>query len=219
LRLGYKYEDGGYWTVKHIAWMKAIEFESPLDKEVFSEYLSYIETMNERVDRVTIKIIEVAESPQYKKRVKHLRAFKGIDYIVALSLVCEIGDIKRFSSAPALMAYLGLVPSEFSSGKKQVRGSITRAGNGHVRKLLTESAWHYTHGKTVGKRLIERREGCGQFFIDISDKALGILSRKYSKLVLQKGKNKCVAVTAVARELVGFIWYVMKVEADDVKRI
>ncbi|GMO29885.1 MAG: IS110 family transposase [Termitinemataceae bacterium] len=219
LRLGYKYCEGGYWTQKHIKWMKGLVFENSFDKAAFEQYYSFIETMNARVNEISAKIIEVAESPQYKERVRHLRAFKGIDYIVALSLVCEIGDIKRFHNAASLMSYLGLVPSEFSSGGKRKRGSITRAGNGHARKLLTESAWHYTHGKTVGKRLEERRKGCGQFFIDQGDKALARLSKKYSKLVFVKGKNKCVAVTAVTRELVGFIWYVMKAEADDVKRI
>jgi hypothetical protein len=151
------------------------------------------------------QIIETAESPQYKAAVDKLRAFKGIDYIISLSVICEIGDFRRFANAKAFMSYLGLVPSEYSSGGKRNQGGITKAGNSHLRRLLTEAAWHYTTNARAGKRLEQRRQGFSPIFIEIADRALHRLHRKYLRLVFG-GKHKNTAVTAVARELAGFIW-------------
>jgi transposase len=111
----------------------------------------------------------------------------------------------RFASAKAFMSYLGLVPSEYSSGGKRNQGCITKAGNGHLRRLLTEAAWHYTRNSRAGKRLEQRRQGFPSSLIETADRALHRLHRKYIKLLLS-GKHKNVAVTAVARELAGFIW-------------
>ena len=140
--------------------------------------------------------------------MRKFRAFKGVDYIIALSLVCEIGDFKRFPTAAAFMSYLGLVPSEYSSGKKRKQGGITKTGNGHMRKLLTEAAWHYARPVQVSKRLAERRVGTSENIISYADKALNRLHKKYVKLVF-RGKSKQASVTAVARELSGFLWGVM----------
>jgi transposase len=150
---------------------------------------------------------ETAESPRYKVVVSRLRAFKGIDYIIALSVICEIGDFKRFASAKAFMSYLGLVPSESSSGRKRNQGGITKAGNGHLRRLLIEAAWHYTRNSRSGKRLEQRRQSSPQNAVDAADRALHRLYKKYIRLVF-KGKHVNKAVTAVARELAGFIWAV-----------
>jgi transposase len=134
-----------------------------------------------------------------------LRAFKGIDYRIALALIVEIGDFRRFGSAKAFMSYLGFVPSENSSGGKRRPGSVTKAGNSRLRRLLVESAWHYAPPARVGERLARRREGRPAAVIDHADKALSRLHKKYIRLVLG-GKPKNVAITAVARELAGFIW-------------
>jgi len=136
-----------------------------------------------------------------------LRAFKGIDYLIALSVVCEIGDFRRFASAKDFMSYIGLVPSENSSGGKRNQGGITKAGNGHLRRLLIEGAWHYTRNTHPGKRLEARRQGSPASLIETADRALHRLHKKYIRLVL-KGKHVNTAVTAVARELAGFIWAV-----------
>ena len=155
-----------------------------------------------------IMIEETAKSAEYEERVRKLRAFRGIEYLTALALVCEIGDFKRFGNAEAFMSYLGLVPRESSSGKKRKQGGITKTGNGHIRRLLTESSWHYARPNQVSRRLSERREGTDEQTIGYADKAMKRLHEKYTRMVC-KGKTKQTAVTAVARELAGFIWGVM----------
>jgi len=208
LRHGHVYENTRYWTGKHRKWMKSLVFEMPVDKAVFEQYLYTIESIEERVSRINVQIAEIAESPRYCERVRMFRAFKGVDYIIALSLVTEIGDFKRFPTAPAFMSYIGLVPSEYSSGKKRKQGGITKTGNGHIRKLLTEAAWHYTRAVKVSSRLAGRRVGTAESVIAYADRALNRLHGKYVKLLFS-GKSKQAAVTAVARELSGFLWGVM----------
>jgi len=208
LRQGHMYENTGYWTMKHRKWMQTLVFQMALDKAVFEQYLYTIENMEERIGRIDLQIKEIAESPRYVEKVRKFRAFKGVDYIIALSLVCETGDFNRFPTAAAFMSYLGLVPSEYSSGKKRKQGGITKTGNGHIRKLLTEAAWHYTRPARVSKRLAVRRVGTAESIISYADRALNRLHGKYIKLLFN-GKSKQAAVTAVARELSGFLWGVM----------
>jgi transposase len=208
LRHGHTYGNTRYWTGKHRKWMKTLSFEMPVDKAVFEQYLYTIESIEGRVARVDLQIKEIAESPRYSERVRGFRAFKGVDYLIALSLVCEIGDYKRFPTAAAFMSYLGLVPSEYSSGKKRKQGGITKTGNGHIRKLLTEAEWNYTRPVQASIRLAARRAGTSESIISYADRALNRLHGKYVKLLF-KGKSKQAAVTAAARELSGFLWGVM----------
>ena len=208
VRHGYIYTGGGNnWTLTHWRWMDRRSFKNEHERMVYEEYRSQINTLEERIVRIEEKIVETAESPRYKAAVEKLRVFKGIDYIIALSVLCEIGDFRRFAGAKDFMSYLGLVPSENSSGGRRNQGSITKAGNSHLRRLLIEGAWHYTKNARDGKRLEKRRQGCSANLIDIADRALHRLHKKYMKLVFN-GKHKNVAVTAVARELAGFIWAV-----------
>jgi transposase len=208
LRHGYMYDRDRYWTGRHIQWMKGLSFDLALDKTSFDQYLSTIGSLEDRIRRLDTTIQEVAESEPYAERVRKFRAFKGIDYIIALALACEVGDFRRFPNAQAFMSYLGLVPSEYSSGNKRRQGGITKSGNGHLRKLLTEAAWHYARPAKVGKRLAQRRVGTDEQTIAYADRALGRLHGKFIKLVF-KGKSKNTATTAVARELAGFVWGVM----------
>jgi transposase len=208
LRHGYRYESERYWTALHIKWMGGLEFEQALEKETFEQYLSHLEDLTERIGRMEKRIKEVAQEPCYREKVQKLRAFRGIDYLTALALVCEIGDFRRFPGAGAFMSYLGLVPSEFSSGGRRNQGRITKAGNTHIRKLLTESAWHYPRQVKVSKRLAERRVGTSERVIARADKAMRQLHDKYYQMIHQK-KNACVAITAVSRQLAGYIWGVM----------
>jgi transposase len=208
LRHGYRYESERYWTGLHIKWMRGLKFEQALEKETFEQYLSHLEELTGRIGRMEKRIKEVAQGPCYREKVQKLRAFRGIDYLTALALVCEIGDFRRFPSAGAFMSYLGLVPSEFSSGGRRNQGRITKTGNTHIRKLLTESAWHYPRQITASKRLAERRIGTSELVIARADKAMRQLHAKYYQL-LQHKKNACVAITAVSRQLAGYIWGVM----------
>ncbi|MDR1899017.1 MAG: IS110 family transposase [Treponema sp.] len=212
LRHGYRYENNRYWTGKHIKWMKGLEFEKVFEKETFDQYMSHLEDLIYRIERMEVRIETIAGQPEYWENVQKLRAFRGIDYLTALALICEIGDFRRFPSAGAFMSYLGLVPSEFSSGSKRSQGSITKAGNTHIRKLLTESAWHYPRVVKQSKRLAERRVGTSELVIAHADKAMRQLHDKYYKMIHQK-KNACVAITAVSRQLAGYIWGVMTMGA------
>ena len=208
LRHDRRYEGKNYWTKPHIKWIAELSFEQSLEGETRDQYLSYITTLQTRIQRLEEKLQETAESSRYREAVQKLRAFRGIDYIIALSLVCEIGDFTRFPSAAAFMSYLGLVPSEHSSGKTRRQGGITKAGNNHLRKLLTEAAWHYPRQVTESKRLAERRRGTSERVISRADKAMTELHRKYFRMI-QRRKNANVAITAVSRQLAGYIWDVM----------
>jgi len=208
VRHGHIYTEGvNHWTEKHWRWMDQVQFSQGHEKAVYEEYRSQIKGLEERLKRLTGQVEETAGSQRYKGSVSDNRAFKGIDYVVALALVCEIGDFKRFASAKAFMSYLGFVPSENSSGGKRSQGAITKAGNGHLRRLLIEAAWHYARFPRIGVRLAERRKGSSARAIQIADRALHRLHKKYLRLVMN-GKHPNKAVTAVARELAGFIWAV-----------
>ena len=185
-----------------------MSFDQSLEGETRDQYLSYITALQARIQRLEEKLQETAESARYREAVQKRRAFRGIDYVIALSLICEIGDFSRFPSAAAFMSYLGLVPSEHSSGKTRHQGSITKAGNSHLRKLLTEAAWHYPREITESKRLVERRKGTSERVISRADKAMAELHRKYFKMIHRR-KNANVAITAVSRQLAGYIWDVM----------
>ena len=151
------------------------------------------------------QVESLAERPEYREVVGLLRCFKGIDTLTAITLVMEIFEFGRFGCPRALMSYLGLVPSESSSGDKRRSGAITKTGNKRIRRLLTESAWHYRHFTGVGKELKRRRQDQPQWAIDIADRAMVRLRRRYWRL-LQRGKVPNKVVVAIARELVGFIW-------------
>jgi transposase len=211
LRHGYRYGSDRYWTGPHLKWMTGLKFEQPVETETFQQYFSHLEGLTERIKRMEKRITAIAEGPEYRERVQKLRAFRGIDSLTALALVCEIGDFRRFPNAGAFMSYLGLVPGEYSSGGKRNQGRITKAGNSHIRKLLAESSWHYPRPVGVGKGLAERRVGTSELVIRRADKAMRELHDKYYHLIHGK-KNACVAITAVSRQLAGYIWGVMTME-------
>jgi transposase len=212
LRHDMKYESNRYWTIKHRKWMAGLKFGLAVDKMTYEYYLSYIENTEERIARVDEEIRKEAENERNAEKTRILRAFRGIDYVTALSFISEVGDFRRFATAQSFMCYLGLVPSEYSSGKKIHRGPITKTGNSHLRKLLVESAWHYTRPVKESKRLAERRIGTREQVITYADKAISRLHGKYYKM-LSRGKVQNIAVTSVARELAGFIWGVMNMAA------
>ena len=208
LRYGFHYDSDRYWTLRHSEWMRSLNFIHQGQKETFEQYFCHIEALESRISRIDEKIVEIANSPEYADRIRPLRCFKGIDYIISLALVCEIGDFRRFKNAGAFMAYLGLVPSEFSSGGKRRQGRITKTGNGHLRKLLVEASWHYRYAGVASKRLEERRKDADEQVISYADKALHRLNKKFVHLT-KIGKSRQLAVTATARELCGFVWGAM----------
>lgn len=208
LRLDKKYDTGkSYWTGAHRAWIKSIIFDEAIHKDVFNEYYTAIVEQELKILRLNETIKEISTQKKYSERVSKLRCMKGIDTLTALTFVSEIGDFRRFGSAQKFMAYLGLVPSENSSGSRRSLGGITKAGNSRLRHLLIETSWHYRH-YNPSKRLALRRKAQSLETISYADKAGKRLNKKYMKL-MSRGKIAQKTVTAVARELSGFIWGMM----------
>ena len=205
VRHGYVFIDGQHWTQKHYRWLGAVEFNQPLLQDVFDCYLTEMRHCLQRVQTLDKELEKLAQSEDYKEAVGILRCFYGIETLTAITIIAEVFDFARFASARDLMSYLGLTPSEYSSGEKERKGRITKTGNKRARRLLTEAAWHHRHAYVVSKALNKRREGQPQWAIDIADRAGVRLRRRYRRLV-NKGKMPCKATTAVARELAGFIW-------------
>ena len=206
-RYGYAYT-GTFWTLKHVQWLGTLEFEEPLLRDVFDNYFTELQHSMQRLKDLDNQLEQLAQSDDYKEMVGLLRCFRGVDILTAISIVAEIFDFGRFSSAREFMSYLGLTPSEDSSGEKQRKGSITKAGNQRVRRLLVEAAWHSRHSYNVSRNLNKRREGQPQWAINVADQA-GIRLRKKHYRLISQGKIPSVATVAIARELAGFIWFMM----------
>jgi transposase len=170
-------------------------------------YRKQLSEGQESLQEVDQQIQILSQTEVYRDRVRQLCAFKGIQTLTAMIILAEIVDFRRFASAEAFMSFLGLVPSDYSSGQSERRGSITKDGNCHVRKALVESAWHYRHG-ILSKRLKERQSLAPLPAVRHANKALRRLNKRFHYLV-NKGKSSQTAVVAVARELAGFIWAVM----------
>ncbi len=210
LRRGLKYRTGKAWTRGHLQWIKALRFEDAQDQMVVEEYWLAVDEETDRLRRFDTKVEEVAQQPQYQKMVRYLMALKGIKTLTAMTIIAEALDLRRFVNARALMAGIGVVSSEYSSGDREQRGAITKTGNHHLRRVLIESAWHYRHGAVTGKALKKRREGLPLEVIEIARKADKRLNKKYWHLV-NRGKKTQTAAVAVARELTGFIWAIGQV--------
>ena len=208
-RHGYVYALGNPWTIKHFNWMRDLEFEQPLLRDVFDSYFTELQHCIQRLDSLNKQVEQLAQSEPYTEIVGLLRCFHGIDTLTAITVITEIFQFGRFVTPGKLMSYLGLTPSESSSGEKQNKGPITKAGNKRTRSLLIETAWHYRHPHRITAALKRRRKGRPQWAIDIADNAGRRLRRRYRRL-LDKGKMPCKATVAVARELAGFLWAIFR---------
>ncbi len=207
LRQGIAY-DGRNWTQRHRRWLLTLRFEHPAAQATFDDYLRALEGAEERLRTLEAELAQQAASAAYCDAVGLLRCFRGVDTVTALTVLAELGDVTRFGSAPQFMAYLGLTPSESSSGARQRRGPITKTGNTHIRRLLVESAWHYRHPPRVGAALRKRRERQPGWAVALADRAQARLHRRYRRLAAN-GKPTVVANVAVARELAGHLWAVL----------
>jgi len=208
-RHGYVYALGNPWTIKHFNWMRNLEFEQPLLRDVFDSYFTELQHCIQRLDSLNKQVEQLAQSQPYREIVGLLRCFHGIDTLTAITVITEIFQFGRFATPRKLMSYLGLTPSESSSGEKQNKGPITKAGNKRTRSLLIETAWHYRHPHRITAALKKRRKDQPQWAIDIADNAGRRLRRRYWRLV-NNGKMPCKATVAVARELAGFIWAIFR---------
>lgn len=211
-RRGFIYRDGVNWRQGHYGWLRALAgATSPLasdDQLVFGEYLGLLEYKLSRRDALDARIEELALTPAYAAAVATLQCFRGLQVHGAMVLATELVDWRRFTSPRQLMAYLGFVPREKSSGPRERRGSITKAGNAHCRHVLVQAAWAYRYPPRVGPALQARQRGQSPPVIAHTWKAQHRLYKLYQRLSLRRGPQ--IAVVAVARELVGFLWAVMR---------
>lgn len=204
LRRGLHYS-GRNWTRAHRQWVDSLQWTQPAERVVVDDYLLAIDQLEARLLEFDARLGEIAATEPYREPVGWLRCFRGIDTLTAILILAELHDFRRFHSPRALMAYLGLVPGENSTGEKQRRGRITRTGNALVRRLLVETAWHYQHRPGIGVALTRRRKGQPGRVITIADKAQQRLCRRFRRLA-EHHKPAGKIVVAIARELAGFLW-------------
>jgi transposase len=212
LRHGYAWPTKkGRWTQAHYNWLEAITFEQHFLQIVLQEYIDAVKAATQRVADMTEQMMRLLPNWSLGPVVESLVALRGVDKLSAMVLLAELGDISRFDSPRQLMAYLGLVPSEHSSGGRRRQGGITRSGNGHARRILVESAWSYRFQARQTVHLKRKAR-------DASDEAKAIAWRAQKRLcgryrtLTQAGKNTKLVCVAIARELVGFIWDIVRHE-------
>ncbi|MBI2060154.1 MAG: IS110 family transposase [Nitrospirae bacterium] len=209
LRQGRIYRETKAWGVAHRAWLKKERFEFDPLQRTFEGYIRALEETEARLAVLSQQVLDLAEREPYRETVKALRCLKGIDTLGAITLSVEAQEFRRFGKARAFMSYTGAVSSEYSSGEKTRRGSITKAGNAHLRRILVEAAWSYRRPNLEGRSLSERRKGCPPEVVRIAKKAQDRLTRKFARMV-GRSKPSQVAAVAVARELSGFVWSIAR---------
>lgn len=207
LRLGFRYEGKSKWTQAYWRWLEKLIIEHPAQRIVMQEYIDGVKHHSQRVKALEGEMTQSLVHWNLAPVVKALMAMRGIRLVAAMGIVAELGDISRFARPTQLMAYLGLVPSEHSSGPTQHRGGITKTGNSHVRRLLIESAWCYRFNARKSGEIQRRAEQCSEVVQSLAWKAQLRLCARYRHLQ-QRALLPVKIVTAIARELCGFIWAV-----------
>lgn len=205
LRNGVPYAGKTSWTAAHLRWLSKVSLSYPAQQIAFQEYLHAITQASERIARLEQALRELLPDWGLMPVVQALQGLRGVQLIAAMTLVAELQDFLRFKSPRQLMAYLGLVPSEHSSGPKRRQGSITKAGNSAARRMLVEVAWHYKAEPRVSPIIAARQDGLPSTVTDIAWKAQLRLTAKFKRLSARR-VMKTKAVVAVARELAGFVW-------------
>jgi transposase len=193
------------WTKRHSEWLQAQRWPLPALEQTHRAYVRAVEEAVGRLQAVETELRDLLTLDPLRTRVEWLRCFRGIDDLTALTIAAELGDARRFPTAPSVMGFVGLVPSEYSTGPKQIRGAITKTGNAHLRRVLVEAAWHYRHHPFLGDALRRRQRGAPAAIVDHAWLAQRRLHRRYRRMAA-KGKPKQLIVTAIARELTGFPW-------------
>lgn len=207
LRHAVRYAGKTSWCKAHYRWLAELNFGAGASQTAFTEYLLAVQAADERVQRLSQALQNAIKGWRFEPVVAALQALRGIDVINAIGLVAEIGDLSRFAHPRKLMGYLGLVPSEYSSGERVRRGSITKTGNAHARRLLTEAAWNYRFGARISRRAQLRQEDLSEPIRAMGWKAQLRLTKRFATLKARGVQINKVCV-AVARELAGFVWAV-----------
>ena len=208
---GVQFDDGRAWTERHRAWLKTVELEWPAAQATLLDAQGSIEALVHRREHLEREIVAILPSSPWRREVGRLRCLRGVDTLTAVGLCAEIGDFERFARAEQLMSYVGLVPSESTTGHNRRLGSITKTGSAHGRRLLVEAALHYRKTPTLRKTLAERQKDQPPEAVAIAWTAQQRLHRTWARLEARKKRRSLIAVAA-ARELAGFCWAITQIE-------
>jgi transposase len=209
LRQDIRYTGRATWSPAHLRWLSEVVCATPAQQIVFQEYVRAVTEHTERLQRLEQELKEQVTAWRLNPVVDALQALRGVQFTVAVTTVAELGDLTRFNNPRELMKFLGLIPSEYSSGERRRQGSITKAGNTHARRALVEGAWAYRYPAKISRHLQLRLENQPKAIQDISWKAQVRLCKRYRRL-MARGKHANQVVVALARELVGFMWAIAK---------
>jgi transposase len=200
-----RYVGKANWGEAHRRWLAKFVFDQMNSQLAFQEHLHAIEDRLAQCERIQAMLQESATRWRFYPVIRAIQALRGVQFTVAVGLIAELGELSRFASAPQLMAWLGMTPSEYSTGERRRQGSITKCGNAHARRLLVEAAWAYRYPAKVSPSIQLRHEGLPKPIVDRAWDAQLRLCKRFRKLTA-RGKPHNVALVAVARELAGFIW-------------
>jgi transposase len=210
LRHGKRYSGKQNWTKAHFRWLETVKFTQPVQQIVFQEYVDMVQAMGKRVTAFDAQIETAGAESVFAEQIKGFMALRGVNRLTATTVVAEIGDLRRFPKAPQIMKYLGMVPSEHSSGASRCRGGITKTGNGHVRRVLVEAAWTYRYPARKTAVLQRRAEQTPEAVQAIAWEAQKRLCTRF-RMHQARGKLKVQICTAIARELAGYLWAIGQV--------
>lgn len=205
LRQGRIYGATKTWGVAHREWLRTQRFEVVPHQSIFEAYLRSVMEAEARMATLEQQVLDLCEEEPFKTPVRYFRCFKGVDTITAITVFVESQDLRRFPTAPAFMKFTGLTGWEYSSADHTRRGGISKTGNSHIRRVLCEAAWSYRYRNTVSRHLAGRRRGCPPSVLALAQKAQDRLHRRYYRMN-GRGKPLQIAITAIARELAGFLW-------------
>ena len=215
LRHDIHYEQGaGTWTQQHRRWLAGLELAQRGARTTLADYLGAVDALEVRRDALERAIAELIPDSPWADTVARLRCLRGLDTLSAVGLCAEIGDFERFDRPARLMSYLGLVPSEDSSGQRRRQGAINKTGSRHARRLLVEAAWHYRRRPATGQALKRRQADATPAVVAIAWQAQQRLHRLWQRLDGERGKRRTIVAVAVARELVGFCWAITRTHPD-----
>lgn len=212
LRNDIRYAGRANWSAEHLRWLARLVFPTPAQQIVFQESVRTVTERTELLRRLEAELLEQAKTWRFAPVVEALQALRGVQFTVASTTVAELGDLTRFDSPRQLMKYLGLTPSEYSSGERRRLGGITKMGNGHARRVLIEAAKAYRHRAKVSEQIQARQQQLPKTIADIAWRAQVRLCGRYRKL-LARGKHPNTVAAAIARELAAFMWAIAKAQA------
>jgi transposase len=211
LRHGIRFDEGAAWTERHRRWLETITLDWPAAHATLLDARGAIDALCHRREQLEREILAMLPTCPWTVQVARLRCLRGVDTLTAVGLCSEIGDFERFARAEQLMSYVGLVPSENTTGQQRRLGSITKTGSGHARRLLVEAAWHYRPRPSIGRALTDRQADQPPEAIAISWSAQRRLHRTWTRLE-QRAKRRTIIAVAAARELAGFAWAICQIE-------